>query len=104
MKNLRVFLTGHTGFKGSWLLLWLRRLGAEVTGYSLEATERSMYRQLALDDECASIVADIRDRDRLAAALRDATPDVAPSGCPRGKARVTVCRPKRNGSSPPEET
>jgi CDP-glucose 4,6-dehydratase len=76
VKNLRVFLTGHTGFKGSWLLLWLRRLGAHVTGYSLEARERSMYRQLALDEECSSIIADIRDRDRLTAALIEATPDV----------------------------
>jgi CDP-glucose 4,6-dehydratase len=35
-KHKRVFLTGHTGFKGGWLALWLQRLGAEVTGYSLE--------------------------------------------------------------------
>ncbi len=72
----RVFLTGHTGFKGSWLLLWLRKLGAEVTGYSLEAPERSMYRQLNLDQDCTSIIADIRDRDRLAAALNDSQPDL----------------------------
>lgn len=72
----RVFLTGHTGFKGSWLLLWLRKLGAEVTGYSLEAAERSMYRQLNLDHDCTSITGDIRDRDRLAAALSDARPDL----------------------------
>jgi len=76
VKNLRVFLTGHTGFKGSWLLLWLRRLGAHVTGYSLEAAPRSMYRQLELDDECESVIADIRDRDRLTAVLRDARPDL----------------------------
>lgn len=71
----RVFLTGHTGFKGSWLLLWLRKLGAEVTGYSLEAPARSMYRQLNLDHDCKSIIGDIRDRDRLAKALSDAQPD-----------------------------
>ena len=76
MKNARVFLTGHTGFKGSWLLLWLLRLGAHVTGYSLEAAPRSMYRQLELDDACESVIADIRDRDRLTAALRDAKPDL----------------------------
>ena len=76
MKGLRVFLTGHTGFKGSWLLMALRRLGAEVTGYALEAAERSMYRQLQLGELCTSITADIRDRDRLAGALSDAQPDV----------------------------
>jgi CDP-glucose 4,6-dehydratase len=72
----RVFLTGHTGFKGSWLLLWLRKLGAEVTGYALEAAERSMYRQLGLDRDCTSIIGDLRDRDRLAAALNEARPDL----------------------------
>lgn len=72
----RVFLTGHTGFKGSWLLLWLRKLGANVTGYALEAAQRSMYRQLNLDNDCKSVLGDIRNRETLASALSDAQPDL----------------------------
>ena len=46
----RVFLTGHTGFKGSWLSLWLQALGADVTGYALEPpTEPSLFEQARVD-------------------------------------------------------
>ena len=46
-KNKKVFLTGHTGFKGSWLALWLTKLGAEVCGYSLAPnTNPSMFEEL----------------------------------------------------------
>jgi CDP-glucose 4,6-dehydratase len=49
-RNRRVLLTGHTGFKGSWLLLWLQQLGAEVWGYALEPeAQSSLFRQLARD-------------------------------------------------------
>ncbi len=74
----RVFLTGHTGFKGSWLALWLQRLGAEVTGYSLEPpTEPSHF---AVADVRGSLIrhyeADIRDAATLEAAIREADPDL----------------------------
>ncbi len=72
----RVFLTGHTGFKGSWLTLLLHDAGAEVTGYALAAPERSMYVRLRLDQKCRSITGDIRDRAALAAALSEVRPDV----------------------------
>lgn len=75
-RGRRVFLTGHTGFKGSWLTLWLRHLGADVTGYALAAPEASMYAELSLDDLCTSHVADIRDGARLTAAIAEAQPDV----------------------------
>ncbi len=74
----KVFLTGHTGFKGSWLTLWLHRLGAEVTGYALEPptdpnnfTVSGIHELLARHHE-----ADIRDERTLHAALLDAAPDV----------------------------
>ena len=70
-----VFVTGHTGFKGSWLTLWLNELGANVTGYALRADDPSMFRQLALDETCESHEADIRDLDALTAALDRARPD-----------------------------
>jgi len=64
-----VFVTGHTGFKGSWLCLWLERLGARVTGYALAPPT-----QPALFVEHHE--ADVREGDRLAAALARAAPDV----------------------------
>ncbi|MEW6250686.1 MAG: CDP-glucose 4,6-dehydratase [Planctomycetota bacterium] len=73
----RVFLTGHTGFKGSWLVLWLARVGARVSGYALAPpTEPSNFvaaRVAEVLDEHHE--ADIRDFDRLSAALAAAAPD-----------------------------
>ena len=73
-----VFVTGHTGFKGSWLAIWLQRLGAKVTGYSLAPpTEPSNFavsgvrELLTMHHE-----ADIRDSSRLEAAMRAAEPNV----------------------------
>jgi CDP-glucose 4,6-dehydratase len=72
-----VFVTGHTGFKGSWLSAWLLGLGACVTGYSLEAPTRpSMFKLLSLGQRMNSIAGDVRDADRLVASLRDARPSV----------------------------
>jgi CDP-glucose 4,6-dehydratase len=71
-------LTGHTGFKGAWLTLWLTSLGAEVRGYALapESTP-NIYAALALDGMCESSIADIRDDERLTHVLRDFRPDIA---------------------------
>jgi CDP-glucose 4,6-dehydratase len=62
----RVFLTGHTGFKGSWLSLWLQRLGAEVTGYALSPpTNPSLFKLADVGARMVSVIADIRDLPRL---------------------------------------
>lgn len=74
-RGKRVFVTGHTGLKGSWLTLWLNELGAQVTGYALPADDPSMFRQLALAQACESHESDIRDLDALTAALDHARPD-----------------------------
>jgi CDP-glucose 4,6-dehydratase len=73
----RVFVTGHTGFKGAWLTSWLLRLGAEVTGYALDPpTEPSLFEALELGGRVGHVVSDVRDRDRLAAEMRAARPSV----------------------------
>jgi CDP-glucose 4,6-dehydratase len=73
----RVFLTGHTGFKGSWLTVWLHSLGAHVTGYALSpVTEPSMFNALELSSMCAHHIGDIRDRASLITALHQAKPDL----------------------------
>ena len=72
----RVFVTGHTGFKGSWLSLWLARLGAEVTGYALAPlTKPSLFVSAGVAAGLTSVVADIRDGAALRAALAQARPD-----------------------------
>lgn len=73
----RVFVTGHTGFKGTWLSLWLRMRGAEVVGYSDELpTTTAMYRLCGLELDMPWVRGDIRDGDKLERSMRDAKPDI----------------------------
>ena len=77
-RGKRVLLTGHTGFKGGWLSLWLQSLGAEVHGYALEPpTEPNLYTVARVGDGMASsVIADIRDGAMLAASLQAAKPEI----------------------------
>lgn len=73
----RVFLTGHTGFKGSWMALWLQRMGAVVTGFALTpATEPALFEVARVADGMTSIIGDIRDREVLEQALVAADPEI----------------------------
>jgi CDP-glucose 4,6-dehydratase len=73
----KVFITGHTGFKGSWLCLWLNSLGAEVTGYALEPpTNPSLFELARVEESVTSIIADVRDLDRLKSEMVKASPDI----------------------------
>ncbi|MGO4184765.1 CDP-glucose 4,6-dehydratase [Paenibacillus sp. MCAF9] len=74
----RVFITGHTGFKGSWLAMWLQHLGAEVTGYSLLApTEPSLFNECKIETKIhASIIGDIRDFQSLHKAMVSSSPEI----------------------------
>jgi CDP-glucose 4,6-dehydratase len=72
-----VFLTGHTGFKGGWLAALLHRLGATTTGYALAPEPGpSLYEAARVGGLTRSVIADIRDRARLAAEMQSAKPDV----------------------------
>lgn len=76
-KNRKVFLTGHTGFKGGWLSLWLHALGAHITGFALEAEPLSMYNVAGLSSLFTkSIVGDIRDAQTLEQAMKECDPEI----------------------------
>ena len=76
-RGKKVLLTGHTGFKGAWVALWLEHLGAEVTGYALPPpTEPSLFELAGVARGIHSILGDIRDLDRLSQAVREARPDI----------------------------
>ena len=73
----RVFLTGNTGFKGSWLSLWLQELGAVVHGFALEPpTNPSLFVMAGLDKSIPWTKGDIRDRDEVLRSLRTFRPDI----------------------------
>jgi len=73
----RVLLTGHTGFKGGWLSLWLQRLGAQVTGYALAPpTSPSLFEVARVAEGMTSIIADMSDLSRLQQVLRTARPEI----------------------------
>ena len=72
----KVFLTGHTGFKGSWLLVMLKELGAEVVGFSLKPeTQKDLYYQINGDSLCRSIIGDIQDKEKVKQVILDFQPD-----------------------------
>ena len=72
----KIFVTGHTGFKGSWLCEWLLQLGAEITGYSLPPeTKPALFEQLKLKSRLHHVIGDIRDLPKLRAAVQKAKPD-----------------------------
>jgi CDP-glucose 4,6-dehydratase len=77
-RGRRVFVTGHTGFKGGWLSLWLHSLGAEVHGYALQPpTQPSLFGSCGIAGMLAShTVADVRDAAALREAMRSAQPEV----------------------------
>jgi CDP-glucose 4,6-dehydratase len=75
-KGKKVLVTGHTGFKGSWLTTWLKLCGAEIYGYSKDIpTNPSMFKELGLEDRINNKFADIRNEDEFEKYLMDTKPD-----------------------------
>lgn len=73
----KVLVTGHTGFKGSWLCLWLQRLGAEVTGYALAPpTQPNLFESARVGEGMCSVLGDVRDFDTLWTIIREYQPEI----------------------------
>src|SRR6185436_15668713 len=76
-KGKKVLITGHTGFKGSWLALWLKELGANVFGYALDPpTNPSLFELLSLENEIDHEIGDVRDMERLKKRIQGIKPDI----------------------------
>ena len=76
-KNKKVLVTGHTGFKGGWLSLWLTQLGARVIGYSLEPpTEPNLFEAISLEDKLTHISGDVRDEGHLHSVFEEHQPEI----------------------------
>ena len=75
-KNKTVLITGHTGFKGTWLTNVLNRLGAKVVGYALKAEELSLYNLSNIDNKIISVIGDIRDFDHLQHVFNEYKPEI----------------------------
>jgi len=92
----RVLLTGHTGFKGAWLALWLKALGARVTGFALSVpTTPSLYELARVGEGIDSIDGDVRDFDALAEALAAARPEVVIHMAAQSLVRPSFSEPRK---------
>ncbi|AZZ36567.1 CDP-glucose 4,6-dehydratase [Bdellovibrio sp. qaytius] len=76
-KGKKVLVTGHTGFKGSWMSLWLQQMGAEVCGYALKPpTEPALYDMAQVGNGMKSVIADIADYDKVLQTVKDFKPEI----------------------------
>ena len=94
-KNKKVLVTGHTGFKGSWLSLWLTELGANVIGYSLEPpTELNLFDALSLDKKLIHIIGDVRDEKKLSSVFKKYNPEIVFHLAAQPLVRLSYTEPK----------
>lgn len=93
-RNKRVLLSGHTGFKGSWLALWLHRLGAKVTGVALPPqTRQNLFELARVNELCDSQMVDIRDAAAVATVIRQARPQIVLHLAAQALVRVSYRQP-----------
>lgn len=91
----KVFLTGHTGFKGSWASMWLAKLGADVMGYSLKPnTNPSLYEIANVKNQIESIYGDIRNSDQLSKSICSFSPDIVIHMAAQPLVRESYINPK----------
>ena len=75
--NKKVFLTGHTGFKGSWLAMWLKSMGVNLKGYSLSPEDKiNLFEKASIENNMISEIGDIRDYNRLYNSIIDFKPEI----------------------------
>jgi CDP-glucose 4,6-dehydratase len=89
----KVFLTGHTGFKGGWLALWLQTLGARVTGYALPPADPGFFLAARLTPDITSGLGDVRDLTALSAAIKAADPEIIIHMAAQSLVRESYARP-----------
>lgn len=75
-RGKRVFVSGHTGYKGAWLTAILHELGAEMTGYALAPAKGCLFEKMSGENMCRSVIGDIREVEKVKAAVRDAQPEI----------------------------
>ena len=94
LQGKRVLLTGHTGFKGSWLVLWLDRLGAKVTGISLPPnTMPNLFSLAGIEELCESHFCDIRDSAALDTLIKQTRPEIVFHLAAQPLVRTSYCEP-----------
>jgi len=94
-KNKKVLITGHTGFKGSWLSLWLTKVGANVIGYSLEPpTEPNLFDALRLDKKLIHIIGDVRNEEKLFSIFEKYKPEIVFHLAAQPLVRLSYTQPK----------
>ena len=90
----KVLVTGHTGFKGAWLTLWLERLGAEVTGYALApATNPSLFELASVDDKVESVIGDVRDIAAVRSLVKRTRPEIVIHMAAQALVRASYAEP-----------
>lgn len=94
-KNKKVLITGHTGFKGSWISLWLLELGADVIGYSLEPpTEPNLFDSIKLKNKITHIIGDVRDEKNLFSVFKKYKPEFVFHLAAQPLVRLSYTEPK----------